>query len=293
MTRRSVLLFPVAAAVATAPKAFRYSVCNETFQNTPFLEQCRLAKRIGYTGIEIMPATLDNIPPRLSAAQRAEIRRIMAGEGIAFVGLHNLLSAPAGLHATTADASIYRRTWEHVRDLATLCGDLGGGVMVFGSGKQRNAESGMSPAEAVRRLTEGLAGVAAHARSCGATILIEPLAPHLSNIMNTLEEASAIVRQAGSDTVRTIFDVHNTAAEKVNAAALVARYRDVIRHVHLNEMDGKRPGTGSYDFAALLRALRDVRYEGWLSLEVFDFAPSGEEVARRAFEYLKEQESGA
>jgi sugar phosphate isomerase/epimerase len=288
VTRRTVVLLPLAAVAAPPP--FRYSVCNETFQSTPFLEQCRLARRIGYKGIEIMPGTLAPDPPKVPAKQRAEWKRLMAEEGIAFVGLHNLLSAPAGLHATTANAKVYRRTWDHLRALVALCGDLGGGVMVFGSGRQRNAEPGMSRASAIERLTSGLAGIAGDARQAATTILIEPLAPHLSNIVNTLDAAASIVRQIGSPAVQTIFDVHNTAAEKESAAALISRYGRLIRHVHLNEMDGKRPGAGSYDFGALLRALRAARYEGWLSLEVFDLAPSGEEVARRALEYLKKQE---
>jgi sugar phosphate isomerase/epimerase len=124
------------------------------------------------------------------------------------------------------------------------------------------------------------------------TLLMEPLAPHLSNIVHTLAEAVAVVRQVGSPAVQTSFDVHNTPAEKETPAELLRRYRAEIRHVHLNEMDGKRPGLGDYDFAGLLRALSEVEYRGWLSLEVFDFAPSGEEVAARAREFLAKCEPG-
>jgi sugar phosphate isomerase/epimerase len=51
-------------------------------------------------------------------------------------------------------------------------------------------------------------------------------------------------------------------------------------------MDGKRPGAGDYDFQAVLDALRSVEYAGWVSVEVFDFKPDGETVARLAIEYL-------
>jgi sugar phosphate isomerase/epimerase len=56
-------------------------------------------------------------------------------------------------------------------------------------------------------------------------------------------------------------------------------------------MDGRHPGTGSYDFSIPLRALKDIGYDGWLSLEVFRFEPSGEEVARASYEYLRNLES--
>jgi D-psicose/D-tagatose/L-ribulose 3-epimerase len=274
-------------AVAAAP--FRYALCNETLQALPFPEQCRLARQIGYQGIEIMPGTLAEDRAAIPAARRAELKRVMDGEGIRFAGLHNLLGAPKGLHATTADRATYQRTWDHMRALIDLCGDLGGGVMVFGSGKQRNAESGMAPADALARLTEGLGSVAGRGGQRDALILVEPLAPGLSNIVNTLEEAVAIVQAIASPAVQTIFDVHNTAAEKLPADRLVERYIREIRHVHLNEMDGTRPGLGGYDFRTLLRALMLRGYRGWLSLEVFNFAPSGPEVARRAWEYMQQQ----
>jgi len=34
----------------------------------------------------------------------------------------------------------------------------------------------------------------------------------------------------------------------------VEKYFDVIRHVHVNEMDGGHPGTGNYDFPAFARS---------------------------------------
>jgi sugar phosphate isomerase/epimerase len=60
-----------------------------------------------------------------------------------------------------------------------------------------------------------------------------------------------------------------------------------IRHVHLNEMDGRRPGAGSFPFPIVLRTLRELAFQGWLSVEVFDFKPDGETVARLAREYLQ------
>ena len=65
-----------------------------------------------------------------------------------------------------------------------------------------------------------------------------------------------------------------------------------IRHVHLNEMDGRRPGAGNFPFPVVLRALNELQYAGWLSVEVFDFKPDGETVARESFEYLDRAQRG-
>jgi sugar phosphate isomerase/epimerase len=84
-----------------------------------------------------------------------------------------------------------------------------------------------------------------------------------------------------------MFDTHNTVAETEPHDALIRRYAAEIRHVHINEMDGRHPGTGGYDFRRVLRALHDNNYTGWVSLEVFQFQPSGEQIARETMAYLR------
>jgi D-psicose/D-tagatose/L-ribulose 3-epimerase len=234
-----------------------------------------------------MPGTLSENPVSIGAERRAELRRIIADHRLHFVGLHNILTVPPGLHATSGDVTVRQRTWDFIRRLTDFCADLGGGVMVFGSGKQRETPPGVSKTETLARFREGLASVAAHADQRSVTILIEPLAPHLCNFINRLDEAAGVVREVNSPAVKTMFDVHNTAGETLSASDLIDKYIDIIRHVHLNEMNGRPPGTGSYDYSALFRALQRQQYKHWLSLEVFDFHPTGEAVASESLRFLK------
>ncbi len=270
----------------------RVAVCNNTFRGADFEGACRLAARTGYTGLEIGPATLGDDPAALTSDQRAELRRTMAGEGIEFVGLHNLLAAPPGLHITTPDAGVRERSWAYFRRLIDLCADLGGGGVVLGSSKQRDALEGVKREEAVGRIRDGLAALAPHAAERGVTLLPETLAPHLSNVLTTMSETVAMVENIGHPAVQTLFDTHNTAGETEPAGVLIRRYAKHIRHVHVNEMDGRHPGAGDYDFAQVLRTLQEIEYRGWVSVEVFHFEPSGEAIAREAAEFLRRIEAG-
>ena len=267
---------------------FRFSMCNEAFGKWPFAEACRAMRKTGYAGIEIAPFTLAEDPVSLSAAARRQCREIMASEGLAFVGLHWLMAAPKGLHVTAPDAALRRRGWAHVRDLVDLCADLGpDGVMVFGSPGQRCATGGIAPAEAVRHFVKGLASVAPHASERGVTILVEALPRNQCDVIRTLDEAAAIVREIGSPAVQTIFDVHNTLDETEPHTALVDRHFEIIRHVHVNELDGRYAGSGNYDFKPVFEVLARRRYKGWISLEVFDFAPGPERIAEESLRNLK------
>jgi sugar phosphate isomerase/epimerase len=160
--------------------------------------------------------------------------------------------------------------------------------MVFGSPKQRSTQS-IGAAEATRHFVDGLAGVARLAESRGVTILVEALPANQSDVINTLSEAAAIVQEIGSPAIRTMFDTHNAVNETEPHAALIERYFDLIRHVHINETDGRHPGTGRYDFRSVFEVLRRLGYRHWVSLEAFDFTPGPETIATDSFRFIEKE----
>ena len=272
------------------PHRLRHAICNEIFEGWPFADACRAMRAAGYEGIEIAPFTLAEDPAAISPGARREYRDIVTSEGLQFVGLHWLMVSPRGLHVTTPDADLRCRSWEHIRRLIDLCADLGSdGLMVFGSPKQRGAIGGLSRAEATRHFINGLASVAPHARARGVTILAEALPLSQCDVVTSLGEAAALVREIDRPSIRTMFDCHNAVDESEPHATLVEQYYDLIRHLHVNELDGRYPGTGSYDFKPLFDVLRRRGYTGWVSLEVFDFTPGAETIARESLRYLETQ----
>ena len=234
--RREFLGIVGAAAVAERVRAdqhrFRLAVCNETFDGWNFRDAMTGTIRFGYTGTEISPFTLANDPSTVTAQRRLALRHIMADEGVEYVGLHNLLKAPAGLHVTTSDAEQRRRGWEFFRKLIDLAADLGDDArMIFGSSKQRSAKlGGTTIADAKKRLAEGLAEAAPHAEARGVKILMEPLAPHLCDVVNTMAEAVEVVDQVNSPAVRSMFDTHNAVAETLGHGEVIKKYLPYIEH---------------------------------------------------------------
>lgn len=275
------------------PYVFRQSICNEAFDKWPFADACKAIRKAGYTGIEIAPFTLAEDPATITAAQRREYRDIIVSEGLKFVGLHWLMVSPKGLHVTGPDAELRKRSWQHIHNLIDLCADLGDdGVMVFGSPAQRATTGGLTREQATRNYVDGLMGVAPHACRRGVTVLIEALPVAQCDVVQTLAEAVSLVQEIGSPFIRTMFDVHNAIDEAEPHAVLVDRYFDYIRHVHVNELDGKHCGAGSYDFKPVFEVLRRRNYQGWVSLEAFDFAPGAETLANESLRHLEAQIAG-
>jgi D-psicose/D-tagatose/L-ribulose 3-epimerase len=276
---------------------FRFAICNEIFGETPFPTVCEQVSEFGYQGLEVAPHTLAEDATTLTAEQRIELSQQMEDAGLQFVGLHWLLVSPPGLHITTADEALRRKSWDYVHRAIDLCADLAGerspekGVIVFGSPKQRSTEGKMTPRQAIDTFTHELAHAAPHAETRGVTLLLEALSPRQTDVVNCLGDAVAIIRQIGSPAVQTMFDVHNAIDEKDSHSELVRRFFPHIRHVHVNELDGEEPGRGDYDFPQLLGALNDLGYRGWVSVEAFDFSRDPGEIAGGAITRLKASES--
>lgn len=276
---------------------FKYAICNECMAADPqlsWLEQCRLAADAGYDGIEVAAFTLvKQGVQEITAAQRREMVSAMKDAGIKCVGLHWLLaSPPKGLHFTTPDDVVRNKTVAYFHRLIDFCGDLGGRYMIFGSPKQRNA-IGISIDEAKKNFAEGLAEVADHAQERGVKILIELLGEAATNVVNTMAEALELAKQVDHPAVQIMFDFHNATDETEPFDVLLRKYFDHIHHIHVQEMDGKHLGTGTavQDYVKAFQTLKDLGYDKWISLEVFDFSPGGKTIAEESMRTLKQIET--
>ncbi len=274
---------------------FKLAVCNELFEGSDFAASCRLLKKIGWHGIEIAPFTLQKDASMLPAERRREVRDIIVSEGLEFVGLHWLTVGPEGLHVTTPDESQRRGSWDFVSRLVDLCADLRpeggtGGVMVFGSPFQRSTEGAFPVDVAVSNFTDGARSVAPLLEERGVTFCVEALPIAQSDVILTLDEAAQVVHEVGSPAVQTMFDSHNAIDEVEPHADIVRKHWDLIRHIHVNELDGSypRPG-GGYDFKPVLQVAKDRAFGGWVSMEVFDFKPGSEKIVTEAHAYLRDQ----
>ena len=115
ITRRDLLRGAATALAGTTfadsrSPLFRYSICSEVFEKWDFAELCRVARKLGYQGLEIAPFTLAESVEEISRARRAELRNIIRSEGLRFAGLHWLLVTPKWLHITTGEKDIRERS---------------------------------------------------------------------------------------------------------------------------------------------------------------------------------------
>lgn len=265
----------------------KFAVCNETFQDWPLDKAFAFAADCGYTGIEIAPFTLASDAHEISPQQRAEVRRLAEQCGLEVIGLHWLLAKTQGFHVTSPDAETRRRTAEYLGHLARLCADLGGKVLVFGSPQQRNLLPGVSRAQGMQYAAEVIESVLPMFEQCDVVLALEPLGPQETNFLVTTAETVELAERIGSPNVRLHLDCKAMATEPLAIPDLVRRYSRLMAHFHANDPNRQGPGFGQLDFVPILEALGEVDYRGWVSVEVFDYTPGVERLARESVQYLQ------
>jgi sugar phosphate isomerase/epimerase len=267
--------------------AMRFAICNEIYQGWKLEDTLAHAARLGYRGLEIAPFTLADSVADISAAERQRIRDLAARQQMEIVGLHWLLVKPEGLYLNHPDASIRQRAAHYFVALVDCCADFGGKVLVVGSPKQRQLLPGVTPQQA-RDWTAGtFRDAVKRAEDRGVTICLEPLAPAETNFINTAAEAIEFVTAFHSPAFKIVLDVKAMCAEAKTIPQIIRESAPHFAHFHANDRNLKGPGFGAVDFQPIAAALREVGYEGYVSVEVFKFEEGPEVIARRSLEYLK------
>ncbi len=265
----------------------RFAICNETFQDWAFDRAFAFAAECGYTGIEIAPFTMANSVTEVSSLRRAEVQRLAEAAGLETVGLHWLLAKTEGLHLTSPDAGVRRKTAEYLRELARCCRELGGKVMVFGSPKQRDLLPGVSQGDGMNYAAEVFSAIVPELEKTGVVLALEPLGPQETNFMVTTAETMELVERIDSPWVRLHLDCKAMSSESTPAPQLIRQYASQLAHFHVNDPNRQGPGFGALDFHPILAALGEVGYAGWVSVEVFDYTPGIERLARESIAYLR------
>ena len=267
--------------------AMRYAICNETFGEYPLSQALEVAKTNGYTGWEVAPFTLADQIESFSKTQREDYRSEVEGSGLEIVGLHWLLAKTEGLHLTTMDKETRKRTADYFVQLVSLCSDLGGKVMVLGSPGQRNLTEGQSTDTAMQNAAEVLSEVVESLVEHSVVLALEPLGPAEGNFLNTADEARQLANMIGNhDAIGLHLDVKAMSTEAKPIEQVIKDHADWIAHFHANDPNLLGPGMGEVDFKPIFDALKQIQYDRWVSVEVFDYSPGPERLARESMQNM-------
>jgi sugar phosphate isomerase/epimerase len=225
----------------------------------------------------------------ISLARRKTIRREAEKYGIEIVGLHWLLVKPEGLYINHPDEIIRIRTQEYIEALIHFCGDVGGKLLIHGSPHQRTVLPEWDFKESWKRAQETFEACLETARKRDVTYCIEPIARTSTNFINTVEEALRLVKEIRHPNFKMMFDCRHALAQETSLTEALTHALDSrsLRHIHVNDANGKGPGFGETKFTPILKTLIKNNYRNYISVGAFQVEPDPQTVAGRSIGYLK------
>lgn len=265
----------------------KFGICNEIFEGWEMERAMRFAKAVGYDAMEVAPFTLAKYATEVSAARRAQIRRTADEIGLEISAVHWVLVQTEGMHMTHSDEGIRKRTARYFCDLVNFCADLEGSAIVIGSPKQRNLLPGVSLAQAWDWAKEVFGPAIPRATERDVVLCLEPLAPSETDFINTTEEAIRFTQEWNSPHFKIILDVKAMSSMGKPIADIIRASAGQFAYFHANDKNLKGPGFGDIDFKPIAKALKETGYDGYVSVEVFDFSEGPETIAKKSLEYLK------
>src|SRR3989440_3607842 len=266
-----------------------------------FAEAVARLAAIGYRGVEIMADVPHAWPACLLEEQKQGIRDDLARHRLGIFNVNafmmNAISDPRQRywHPSWIEPDRHYRQIriEHTMRSLTLARELGAPCITTEPGGP--VEPGGSWSAALKLFVEGLKPVAEHAEKEGVLLLIEP-EPGL--LIETADQFLELMQHVDSPAVGLSFDVGHAYCVGDDPAATIPRVAKYIRHFHLEDIAATRvhhhlvPGEGAIDFAATFRAIRQIGYDGWVTIELYPYVDDPDAAARTALERVREVLAG-
>jgi D-psicose/D-tagatose/L-ribulose 3-epimerase len=217
-------------------------------------------KKIGYDGIEICNGQQD---PAAYKRLNTLLRNLDLGiTCVTIVGADaNPVSPDKAVRAKALDALKWNidRTAEVGSKM--LCGPIHSAFATFTRAEPK--------AEEYQRSAEVLHAAGDYAKQAGVILVPEAINRFECYLCNTMAQLRSLIELTDHPNVRGMFDTHHANIEEKSQVAAIKTIAPVLVHVHLSENDRGTPGSGHINFREALVTLKEIGYDGWMTVEAF------------------------
>ena len=108
-----------------------------------------------------------------------------------------------------------------------------------------------------------------YAEKKGRQVCLEPLNRFETDFINTCDQGLKMIRAVGSPALKLHLDTFHMNIEEKQQAAAIRKAGKLLGHFHACGSDRGTPGNDHIDWKPIVKALRDVRYNGDVVIESF------------------------
>ena len=244
----------------------------------PIEQVCEQAKEIGYDGLEIQlanPLQYDwNHIKKVTGDYGLEIVTFATGRELGENGLCLLSDDETVRRAAIA------RLKEHID-----CAQVAGCQVIVGSMRKHVPEWHQAD-KYLGYHRDAILELAEYAKDKGVRIWVENILSFISNFLNTMREVQDFVAGLPCDNVGVHLDTYSMNMEDNDIAGAIRYCAKNLEYVHFSDTARLYPGAGNVDFKSHMRALKEVGYNGYITIECVP-RPTAYDCAKNSFEYMK------
>jgi sugar phosphate isomerase/epimerase len=149
---------------------------------------------------------------------------------------------------------------------------------------------GMNREEALQLFIEGIKEVIPYAKEYNVKILVEP-EPDL--LIENSEQFLEFIRQIDSEWVELNCDLGHFECVQEDPAEMIYKLKDYIGHVHIEDIkdtihNHKICGHGDMNFKEILKALKDIYYKGYVTIELYPYMDTPDDAGQKSLEFLEQ-----
>ncbi len=240
---------------------------------------CVKARELGFDAIELFP------PEPFSGGGTDQVRELLDDNGLSLAAVGTGGGwVKQKLSLTSPDESIRAKAIAFIQRMMDFAAGFDAPVII--GSMQGRAEGAVTKPIALRYLGNALFKLDEHAAELGVTLLYEPLNRYETNLINTLADGVQFLSGSAMRNVKLLADLFHMNIEEASLPDALRKAGPHVGHVHFADSNRQAAGLGHTDFAAVVQALREIGYEGYLSAEVFPL-PDSDCAAKQTIEAFR------
>lgn len=235
---------------------------------------------LGYDGVELMiknPSRLngDDIRRRLKE-NNLELAQICTG--------HVYGEDKLGL--VSEEATISSEGMKRLKELVDFAATFFAPGLPINIGRSRGPGNPDQPEKSLKAYEEAFQELAGYALPKRIRLTLEPITATIANFIHTTQEGLEMCRRVNRPNFGLMLDVYHMNIEDVDIYQSFREAKDYCWLIHFCDNNRKWPGSAHLDFAKIISTLREIGYDGFVSLEMLPW-PDPDTSARAAIQYLR------
>jgi D-psicose/D-tagatose/L-ribulose 3-epimerase len=175
-----------------------------------------------------------------------------------------------GLSTISDDSTIREKTVDQLRENIATTAEIGAKIIAgplyapvgYLAGRRRTADEWNRSVDCWQQLGPWLT-------QHEVTAAIEPLNRFETFFLNTAADTARFCDEVDHPNIGILFDTFHANIEEKSIADGYRKVARHLKHVHTCENDRGTPGSGHVEWVPVFEAIREIGYDGWLTIESF------------------------